>query len=75
MPNVFVEPRPKASNALTNPPIDHYVLELEGDVPVDGVRYRTQEEAIAAAKRLGHKPNVARVRHTDKGKPDQWRAA
>jgi hypothetical protein len=35
----------------------------------------TQAEAIEVARELnpGHAPDVARVRHTSKGKPDQWR--
>jgi len=34
----------------------------------------TQRQAIERAKELGaEKPLVERVRHTSKGKPDQWR--
>jgi uncharacterized protein YdaT len=35
----------------------------------------TQSEAIERAKQLnpGKAPLVERVRHTDRGKPDQWR--
>jgi hypothetical protein len=55
--------------------VDDYILETAADMPVDGKSYKTQAEAIAAAKALGHKPLVSRVRHTDKGKPDQWREA
>lgn len=73
MPNVYVEPRPKARTEGTA--IDDYVLEFAGDKPVDGKAYKTQKEAIDAAKAAGHKPLVSRVRHTDKGKPDQWREA
>ncbi|MDB5966694.1 MAG: hypothetical protein JWQ72_3194, partial [Polaromonas sp.] len=37
--------------------------------------YPTQEAAVKAAKDLGHDPvMVARVRHTNKGNPDHWRA-
>jgi len=37
----------------------------------------TQEEAIEKARELnpGIAPDVERVRHTSKGKPDQWRKA
>jgi hypothetical protein len=37
--------------------------------------FKTQHEAIAYAKKLGHHPLVARVRHlNDKKVPDHWRA-
>jgi hypothetical protein len=38
---------------------------------------RTQAEAIALARELqpGTAPDVSRVRHTSRGKPDQWRKA
>ena len=37
----------------------------------------TQREAIKRAEELdpGHKPVVERVKHTNVGKPDQWRKA
>jgi hypothetical protein len=37
----------------------------------------TQGKAIERARELnpGHSPDVERVRHTSKGKPDQWRKA
>lgn len=37
----------------------------------------TQSKAIARAQELfpGVRPDVERVRHTTKGKPDQWRKA
>jgi uncharacterized protein YuzE len=37
----------------------------------------TQKEAIRRARELnpGHSPDVERVRHTGKGKPDRWRKA
>ena len=73
MPNVYVEPRPKARGE--NEPIDHFVLELAGGKSLDNVEHQTQETAINAARRLGHEPLVARVRVTDKGKPDHWRPA
>ncbi|QJW80017.1 hypothetical protein [Burkholderia glumae] len=72
MPNVYVEPLPKNSDA----PISSYALEYQDDKPVvPGKTYATQKEAIDTAKRLGHKPLVARVRRTSKGKPDHWRSA
>lgn len=75
MANVYLEPRPRGRAA--GDAIDHYVLELAGDKPVPGAQatYATQTAAIAHAKQLGHHPLVSRVRHTDKGDPDQWRPA
>jgi hypothetical protein len=37
----------------------------------------TQAKAIEVAREMdpGKSPDVERVRHTDKGKPDQWRRA
>jgi hypothetical protein len=37
----------------------------------------TQKEAIEIAREMfpGVKPDVERVRHTSKGKPDKWRKA
>ena len=70
MANVFVEPRPKARAA--HEPIDHYVVEEEGDRLLH--TSQTQEEAIAWAKARGHTVHVARVRHlSDKRNPDHWR--
>ena len=38
--------------------------------------FKTQREAIEWAKKNGHMPHVARVRHlNDKKRPDHWRAA
>jgi hypothetical protein len=73
MPNVYVEPRPKGRPEGTA--ITDYILEFAGDRPVDGKAYATQAAAVAAAKALGHQPLTARVRHTDKGRPDHWRSA
>lgn len=42
---------------------------------VTNTTYVTQESPIEAAKSMGHKPLVARVRATDKGNPDHWRTA
>ncbi|MDP9651886.1 hypothetical protein J2793_007361 [Paraburkholderia caledonica] len=71
MPNVYVEPQPKGHHG----PISGYKLEYQNDQPVTPTTYPTQEAAITAAKGLGHKPLVARVRVTNKGNPDHWRPA
>ena len=71
MPNVFVEPLPKGDQPATP---TSYQLEFSDSDKTHGP-YGTQEEAIKAARDLGHKPLVARVRRTDKGSPDHWRAA
>jgi hypothetical protein len=37
--------------------------------------FKTQNEAIDWARKNGHSPYVARVRHlNDKKRPDQWRS-
>ena len=65
MPNVFVEPTADGK----------YQIEFADHTPSKGP-FKTQEEAIQEAKRQGHHPLVARVRHlNDKKKPDQWRSA
>jgi hypothetical protein len=70
MTNVFVEPRPKGRK---DGPIDDFVVEDHADHALH--TSKTQEEAIEWARREGHTPHVARVRHlNDKAKPDQWRA-
>jgi hypothetical protein len=71
MPNVFVEPLPKHREAK----IEGYALELSATQLLTPLKYQTQAEAIKVAKEKGYKPLVARVRHTDKGNPDHWRAA
>jgi hypothetical protein len=73
MPNVYVEPRPKGRPEGTA--IDDYVLEFEDGRAVVPVAFKTQAEAIAAAKQMSHQPLVARVRNTTKGMPDHWRSA
>lgn len=72
MTNVYVEPRPKDREGAQ---IEHYVVEHAGGTSVDGVKYKTQEDAIDAAKKQGHSPLVGRVRNTEKGNPDHWRSA
>jgi hypothetical protein len=71
MPNVYVEPRPKGRPEGSA--IEDYVLEFAGGQHVGGP-FKTQAEAAAHAKKLGHHPLCARVRHTDKGNPDHWRS-
>lgn len=71
MPNVYVEPQPKGHHGSIN----GYRLEYQNDQAVTNITYQTQEAAIAAAKALGHKPLIARVRVTNKGNPDHWRSA
>ncbi|MBV8799243.1 MAG: hypothetical protein JO208_05495 [Alphaproteobacteria bacterium] len=72
MANVYIEARPKGR--LEGSPIDDYVVEDHAD-SVLGV-FATQREAIDWAKKQGHSPLVARVRHlNDKKKPDHWRSA
>lgn len=72
MATVFVETRPKGRPE--GDPITDYVVEDHADhVLFTG---NTQREAIEWAKRRGHTPHVARVRHlSDKKRPDHWRAA
>lgn len=72
MPNVFVEPEPRGREEGS--PITHYVLEYAHAERVTDTDYPTQAEAVAAAKSLGHKPLIARVRNTSKGNPDHWRS-
>ncbi len=65
MANVFVEPANDGK----------YQLEFADGSPSEGP-FDTQEEAIAEARKRGHKPLVARVRNrNDKNIPDHWRAA
>ncbi len=67
MANVYVEPEPKGrpeGSAIT-----HYVLEYDHGARVTNTNYKTQDDAISEAKRLGHKPLVARVRNTNRAIP------
>ena len=71
MATVFIEARPKGKPE--NSPISDYVVEDHADHVL--ATFRTQHEAIEWAKRNGHSPHVARVRHlNDKKHPDHWRA-
>ena len=72
MTNVFIEPRPKGRPE--GDPIEDYVVEDRADHVLK--TFKTQHEAIEWAKKNGHSPHVARVRHhNDKKVPDHWRAA
>ena len=70
MAKVYVEPRPKGRPEGT--PIVDFVVENHADHVLQTTR--TQAEAIGWAKRHGHEPHVARVRHlNDKKNPDHCR--
>jgi hypothetical protein len=72
MANVYIEARPKGRPAGS--PITDYVVEDRADNVL--AKFPTQSEAIDWAKRNGHAPLVARVRHlNDKKIPDHWRSA
>ena len=69
---VYVEARPKGRPEGS--PIENYVVEDHADSVL--ATFGTQREAIDWAKRNGHAPHVARVRHlNNKRNPDHWRAA
>jgi hypothetical protein len=71
MANVYVEARPKGRPEGTR--IDDYAVEDHADHVL--AAFLTQHEGITWAKRAGHNPLVARVRHlNDKKRPDHWRA-
>jgi hypothetical protein len=71
MANVYVEPRPKGHAVGAR--IDDYVVEDHADHAL--ATFKTQHEAIEWAKKNGHTPHIARVRHlNDKQKADHWRA-
>ena len=71
MANVYVEARPKGRDGA---PISHYVVEDHADHVLHTAQ--TQHAAIDWAKKQGHQPLVARVRHlSDKRIPDHWRSA
>ena len=70
MVNVYVEARPKGRSEGTR--IDDYVVEDQADHILG--TFNTQQAGIEWAKRNGHTPHVARVRHlNDKKTPDHWR--
>jgi hypothetical protein len=70
--NVYIEPRPKGRHEGT--PIEDYVIEDHKGYVLK--TFHTQKEAIDWAKKEGHYPLVARVRHeNNKTKPNHWRSA
>jgi hypothetical protein len=71
MADIYVEPRPKGRS--DGAPITHYTLEFAHGVQVGG-NFPTQEAVANYAREVGHRPLCARVRNTDKGNPDHWRA-
>jgi uncharacterized protein YdaT len=64
--NIFVERRKDGNYAVEKPKAERASAILP-----------TQTEAIERARQIepGSRPDVERVRHTSKGKPDQWRKA
>ena len=69
---VYVEPRPKG-RPEGSPVTDHVVEEHADQVLAT---FKTQHEAIEWAKKNGHTPHVARVRHmNDRKNADHWRKA
>lgn len=65
MSNVYIEPTSSGK----------YQIEFADRTPTIGP-FNTQKEAIEKAKKMGHHPLVARVRHlNDKKIPDHWRSA
>jgi hypothetical protein len=69
---VFVEARPKGKDEGS--PIVDYVVEDHADHVL--AAFKTQREAIDWAKKNGHRPHVARVRHlSNRQRPNQWREA
>ena len=72
MANIYIEARPKGRPEPS--PIQDYVVEDHADHVL--ATFKTQREAIEWARKQGHHPLVARVRHlNDKKIPDHWRAA
>lgn len=72
MANVYVEARPKGRPEGSQ--ITDYVVEDINDRVLG--TFSTQRDAIDWAKRQGHHPLVARVRHlNNKRIPDHWRSA
>jgi hypothetical protein len=69
---VYVEPRPKGRPEGS--PVTDYVVEEHADQVL--ATFKTQHEAIEWAKKNGHTPHVARVRHmNDRKNADHWRKA
>lgn len=65
MSNLYIEKHP-----------DGYAVLRPGAERASAIE-KTQADAIARAREIqpGTAPDVERVRHTSKGKPDQWRKA
>ena len=61
MPKVYVEARPKGRPEGSA--IDDYVVEDHADHVL--ATFKTQQEAIAWAKKNNYSPPVARVRHSE----------
>ena len=71
MATVYIEARPKGRPEGSH--LDDYVVEDHADHAL--ATFKTQDEAVDWAKKNGHTPHVARVRHlNDKKKADHWRA-
>ena len=71
MAKVYIEPRPKGRPEGTR--IDDYAVEDNSNSVLSS--HATQAEAVAWAKARLYSPvMVARVRRTDKGNADHWRA-
>ena len=64
MARVFVEARPKGRPEGS--PIEDYVVEDHADHVLQ--TFKTQHETIEWAKKTGHTPHVARVRHLRKSR-------
>jgi hypothetical protein len=64
--NLYVEQRPQGD----------FAVRKAGSDRASAVA-RTQAKAIERAREInpGVSPDVSRVRHTNRGKPDQWRKA
>lgn len=64
MSHVYIEQRPDGK----------YAVITKGAERASAIA-DTQAEAIKIAQKMypGSSPDIERVRHTDKGKPDQWR--
>lgn len=72
MPNVYIEGRPKGRAEGTR--VEDFVIEDHAGRVLHTTK--TQHEAIEWAKKEGHHPFVARVRHlNDKTNPGHWRSA
>ena len=72
VPCVYIEARPKGRREGT--PIDDYAVEDYADHVLG--TFKNQNEAIEWARKNGHSPLVARVRHrNDKKRSDLWREA